>query len=62
MKSDLHQFINRLRILRSIDGFEVSGIDNQENFIREPFEYLVRASPKDSAIIFEAILRRERPS
>ena len=61
MFSDQHHFINRLRILRSIDSFEVIGVASQENFIREPFEYLVRANPKDSKIIFEAILRRERP-
>ena len=54
-----HHFQNRLRILRSIDGFEVPGLSNLPKFIRDPFEYMVRCSDADGDLIFRALIKRE---
>ena len=55
----LHQFQNRLRILRSIDSWEVSGLSDLVTFIRSPYEFFIRCSDSDADLIFEALLKRE---
>ena len=54
-----HHFQNRLRILRSIDGYEVRGISDEAGFLRSPYEFFIRCSEEDSDLIFEALLKRE---
>ena len=61
-QEERHQFQNRLRILRSIDGFELGGmlLEAEMKFVRSPYEYFIRCSDENADIIFEALLKREK--
>lgn len=61
MTGELRKFHNRLRILRSIDSFEVSKLSEKLRFVMSPFEYFIRCSDQDAEIIFKALLKRENP-
>ena len=63
MKQDAerHKFLNRLRILRSIDSYEVKGLSDQSAFLSNPYEYVIRCEDDDAALIFAALLIREKP-
>ena len=57
--TDLGQFLNRLRILRSIDGCEVPDIQNWPKFRARPYEYVISCSDEDAAAIWTALRKRE---
>ena len=56
---DQHQFLNRLRILRSIDHYEVPMIGSWSKFRDDPYEYLISCSPLEAGHIWDAIVKRE---
>ena len=53
------QFVNRLRILRSIDHFEVPEIEGWRRFREDPYEYLIQSSREDTERIWRALRKRE---
>ena len=55
---DFQRFINGLKILRSLDQYEVPGVD-WPRFRDDPYEYFISAPPDQGATIYAAILRRE---
>ena len=57
-KSDQDQFLNRLRILRSLDPHEVPGLEAVRKFISSPYEYSIRCRDQDADEIFAAIKKR----
>ena len=55
----LDEFLNRLRILRSLDGYEVQ-VTCWEDFRDDPYEYLIRCPEQDEvAHIWTALRKRE---
>lgn len=57
----LPEFSNALRIMRSIDGYEVPGLDPHmvRRFVASPYETFLRMSDADQAEVWEAIKRRQ---
>ena len=55
------RFVNRLRILRSIDYHEVPGLDERQwcAFRDKPFEFMIRCSDDSREHIFDALRKRE---
>ena len=61
-RKDMHRFVNRLRILRSIDSWELPyGWDTpvQRNFMKDPYTFVVRAEPTKLADLYRVIRDRE---
>jgi hypothetical protein len=60
----LHVFRNRLRILNSIDSFELPGMPDEKvrAFLRDPVRFLIRADEPTAQLIWAALERRERPA
>ena len=57
--NDLGQFLNRLRILRSLDGYEVPNVTNWPRFRDGPYEYLISCPPAEAEYIWAALKERE---
>ena len=60
IRNDRDQFLNRLRILRSIDAIEVPDVACWPDFRDDPYEYVIRCSDADAAHIWTALRKRER--
>ena len=62
---DLREFHNALRILRSIDAYELrdAGVENTDRewpqFGFNPWEWFIRASDHDAAAVWTIIERRQ---
>ena len=61
MRDDQHTFINRLRILASLDGDELEPkIGNRWLLLRDdPFFFLITADTQTANIVWRAIIKRE---
>ena len=63
-RKDMHRFVNRLRILRSIDSFELtkSAWDHPAvmKFLSQPYEICMRCSDERLADLYRVIRGRER--
>ena len=55
----LSQFLNRLRILRSIDACELPGVGSWSEFRDGPYEYLISCPPAEAEHIWTALRKRE---
>lgn len=55
------QFLNCLRILHSIDGWQVPELssDQQRSFMRDPVDYFLRAPDHQQAVIWREIEKRQ---
>ena len=58
--SDLGRFLNRLRILRSLDQHEVPAVWWHQ-FRDDPYEYLIRCPDDEAEHIWTALRKREPP-
>ena len=56
----LDEFLNRLRILRSIDSHEVPELVEWPGFRDDPYEYLINCSDDEAAHIWAALRKREK--
>ena len=69
MDDDLHQFLNRMRILHCIDGYEIeqemaaTGLEMTEKrwneFRRSPTDFMICADDPTQAALWSIIQRRE---
>ena len=57
---NLHAFHNRLRILSSLDSWDVPGLWSVSGFINNPWRYFVTCSDADRLIIWNALRKREQ--
>ena len=53
------RFLNRLRILRSLDAAEVPDLPLWADFRDDPYEYLIRCSHAEAEHIWTALRKRE---
>ena len=62
MNPDQHTFINRLRILNSIDCGEVMGlsVDRWKIFSADPYRFLMQCDDQTAESIWRSVERRER--
>ena len=61
---DKNEFLNRLRILYSIDGWELDNFlndDAQDKFMRDPIRFLLRSDDERQDKIWAIIERRSKP-
>ena len=58
-EKSMMEFLNRLRILRSIDAHEVPEVGSWPTFRADPYGYLIRCPPAEAAHIWAAIRKRE---
>ena len=56
--TDFERFLNRLRILRSLDGYEVA-VTDWEHFRDDPYGYLISCPDDEAANIWTALRKRE---
>ena len=59
-KDDMGVFLNRLRILRSLGGYEVPALINWPRFRDDPYEYLICCPPAEAEHIWTALRKREK--
>ena len=57
--SDACEFLNRLRILRSLDSCEVPNLGSWASFRNDPYYYVITCSDDDAAAIWTALRKRE---
>ena len=57
--TDSERFLNRLRILRSLDGHEVPDVINWPWFRNSPYEYLTCCPDAEAEHIWTALRKRE---
>ena len=58
---DMGVFLNRLRILRSLDAFEVPLLaGNWPEFRDGPYEYIISCPPDEAEHIWTALRKREK--
>jgi len=57
--NDQVRFLNRLRILRSIDQHEVPLVEDWQRFCANPPEYVICCGPVEAQHIWMAVRRRE---
>ena len=55
----LDEFMNRLRILRSLDGLEVPHVASWPEFRDDPYEYLISCPDDEAEHIWTALRKRE---
>ncbi len=57
-----HEFINRLRSLFNIDGYQLPELseDAQRLFVHDPVRYLMSASATAQAAIWREVEKRQR--
>ena len=58
-RDDMRRFLNRLKILRSLDHFEVPDVRDWAMFRDNPAEYYIRCSDAEDEHIWKALRRRE---
>ncbi len=56
-----HEFINRLRSMTSIDGWQLPELtrEQQARFMADPFRYMMRAADEQAAAIWREIEKRQ---
>ena len=54
------RFANLIRILRSLDKCEVTGVRDWPAFRDDPCEYVINCSDEDAAAIWAALRKREK--
>ena len=54
------RFHNLIRILRSLDKCEVTGVRDWRAFRDDPCEYVIKCSDEDMAVIWAALRKREK--
>ena len=61
MTTDFERFLNRLRILRSIDKHEIplASWKTWWEFQDNPYEYLIRCQPDEAEQIWAALRKRD---
>ena len=59
MMTDFERFLNRLRILRSLDVDEVPDVSNWRRFQGNPYEYFISCSYADGDHLWWALRKRE---
>jgi len=72
MSDELHQFLNRIRILHCVDGHEIADAlgaagleltaENWRKFRAHPAEFMVQADDPTQRVLWSIIERRERRS
>lgn len=57
---EINAFLNRVKILRSIDGHELPGMspDQITKFIASPIDFLIRCDDPTATIIWKAVEAR----
>ena len=55
----LDEFLNRLRILRSLDLDEVRDVTSWLDFRYDPYEYLISCEDDEAEHIWTALIKRE---
>ena len=58
-RADMRRFLNRLKILRSLDHIEVPDVHNWPKFRDNPAEYLIRCDDAEGEHIWTALRARE---
>ena len=58
--ADMQAFQNRLRILSSLDSWDIPGLSRFESFAGNPWLYFMACSDADRRIIWNALRKRER--
>ena len=58
--SDLKQFLNRLRILRTLDQLEVPDVKSWPQFRDDPFGYITFCPDDEAEHIWTALKKREK--
>ena len=60
---DMHSFVNRLRIMISLDGWELVGLSKHmtERFLADPYRTMMRMDEDNLRIVWDAIERRAAP-
>jgi len=60
----MHDFVNRIRIMNSLDGWELEGMSDYmiKNFLVDPYRTIMKLDDKNLAIVWKAIEKRNTRS
>jgi hypothetical protein len=60
MTTPEHDFVNKLRVMYSLDSWELDGMSEYmiKNFLMDPFRTMMKLDEKNLAIVWKAIEKR----